>query len=66
MTESEFNNVEQTALDVASMQAGKYLEGLGKYNLAELSREEWYTFLGTVVKNFTHQVREAERLRSPF
>ena len=53
-TETHFSN----AVIYGGEQAGAYLESIGKTDLITLTKEEWLTFLGTVVSNFQEKIGE--------
>lgn len=62
MTIKDFNQHEACSLSDAGDKAGEYLEGIGKSDLASLTREEWVTFLKTVLFGFEDAMRS--RLKS--
>lgn len=58
---------EKEALATAGDKAGEYLESIGKTDLAQLTREEWATFLNTVFGTATDELRRlAEENAVPF
>lgn len=46
------NNNDKDAYLHGGKNGGEYLESIGKYNLTELSKDEWLTFLECVCKNY--------------
>jgi len=53
-SETHFSN----AVIFGGEQGGAYLESIGKTDLITLTKEEWLTFLGTVVTNFQNELGE--------
>ena len=51
-------NFEREAARLGGKMGGEYLESLGKYNLIELSKEEYQTFIECVCKEY--HLRHAE------
>lgn len=45
------------ALEAASPVAGEYLDSLGKTDLADLSRDEWMTFIEVIVTAYQDSLR---------
>jgi len=56
-TVSELNDLEKSALGKASDFAGEYLDELGKTDMAQMTREEWATFLEKVLLGFSSGLR---------
>jgi len=52
------NRFEQAALEAASLEAGRYVETLGKTDLAHFSFDEWCTFVALIVTGFQDALRE--------
>ena len=48
---------ESSAVDAGKV-GGKYLESIGKYNLIELSKQEWTTFIQTVCSEYAVLLHE--------
>lgn len=57
MTHKAFDEIEEAALQAAGNAAGMYLDGLGKTDLAALSREEWTHFCFILVEGFGSAMR---------
>ena len=57
MEKRQLNQFEAFSLNDAGQAAGAYLESIGKFSLAELSEEEWATFLKTVLNSFGEHMR---------
>ena len=51
---------ERKALEYAAEQAGEYLESIGLTDLADMSEEQWHTFIEVVSMNFIQKRRELE------
>ena len=47
----------QEALEIGGQEAGKYLETIGKTDLADLTREEWLEFLDRFLKARADAIR---------
>lgn len=61
------NPYEMTARRDAGDKAGEYLDGIGKTDLADMTEEEWLTFLKTVIGEFGESLRrQVAELRAPF
>jgi hypothetical protein len=58
MNPKTFTAYELFSLDDAGAAAGAYLESIGKFNLADLSGDEWTTFLKTVLASYGDKMRE--------
>lgn len=56
MTDMDDNETE--AMRHAGDMGGEYLDHLGKTDLAELSLEEWETFVGAVCSGFSEKMLE--------
>jgi len=67
MTKSELDAYEHKAAMAAGDDAGTWLDGIGKSDLAALSSEEWEEFLGLIVIGFqSHMRRLIESGEAPF
>lgn len=53
---------EKLAYIYGGQMGGEYLDEIKKYNLAQLSKEEWFTFLECVCKNYHMKFIELEFL----
>jgi Family of unknown function (DUF6511) len=58
MKPSTLSAYELFSIDDAGAAAGAYLESIGKFNLAELTAEEWTTFLKTFLTSYGDKMRE--------
>lgn len=58
MNSRDLNAFEAYALHDAGASAGEYLEGIGKTDLAELTTEEWITFLKMILNGFGDEMRK--------
>lgn len=66
-TVRNFDPYEKTARREAGDKAGEFLDSIGKSDLAEMSEEEWLTFLTTVIHGFGESLRaQVAELRAPF
>ncbi len=52
------NGVETIAAQDAGKTGGKFLESIGKYNLIELTKEEWTTFIQSVCSEYAIRLNE--------
>ena len=60
-------NYEQQALITAGEKGGAYLESIQKTDLAQMSQEEWRTFLLTIFDTTTSEIRRlADENAIPF
>jgi hypothetical protein len=50
--------IESEAAVAAGDRAGAYLDGLGKTDLAELTVDEWRTFVATIINGFGEEMRD--------
>ena len=57
------NELEKQAYLHGGKNGGEYLESIGKYNLAELTKEEWLTFCECICKNYHSKHVERTELR---
>jgi hypothetical protein len=62
----KLTDVEAAASHKASEMAGAYLDHLQKTDLAELTEEEWFVFLGEVLDGFSLGIREELNREPPF
>ena len=53
-------DAEKTSYLYGGRNGGEYLESIGKFNLAELTKEEWLTFLECVCKNYHLKFLESQ------
>ena len=58
MSPKTLNATEQFALQDAGADAGAYLERLGKFNLTELTEQEWTKFLTTILDSYGENMRK--------
>lgn len=58
MPKEILNRIEEEALRAGGDAAGAYLEKIGKTDLAQLSQEEWLTFLATFEEGRGRAMRE--------
>ncbi|MGX1786885.1 DUF6511 domain-containing protein [Bosea sp. NPDC055332] len=66
-TVRKFDPYELTARADAGEKAGEYLDQIGKTDLADLTEEQWLTFLKTVIGEFGDSLRrQVAELRAPF
>lgn len=54
----ELNRLEREAIKAAGREAGGFLDGLNKTDLAQLSEADWLQFLAHVVDGFGNAMRE--------
>lgn len=54
----ELTQDEIDALLYASDEAGKYLDGLGKTDMATFTEEEWMTLIETIFLSASHKLSE--------
>ena len=67
MTKETLDGYEHQAALAAGDDAGAWLDGIGKTDLAALSKEEWEEFLGLIVIGFqSHMRRLIEAGEAPF
>jgi hypothetical protein len=52
------NGAETLAARDAGKVGGKFLDSIGKYNLIELTKEEWTTFIQTVCSEYAVRLNE--------
>ena len=64
--EIKLDKFEEEGIDAASEEAGRYLEGLGKFDIALLSASEWRKLLATVFVAATARIREIRSDDIPF
>ena len=57
MPTAKLDEFERQARDAAGKKAGAYLDGIGKTDLATLTKEEWAGFLDQVVVGFEDELR---------
>lgn len=62
----EFTDTENEAIQAGGADAGAYLESIGKFDLSELSPEQWVKFLGVFLHGYSAAMREAARTNPPF
>jgi hypothetical protein len=62
----DFADVEVEALQAGGGAAGEYLDSIGKTDLAQLTGDEWNTFLGKVLTGYSERMRQAAREHPPF
>lgn len=53
------------ATKVAGKAGGKYLETIGKYDLASLTPDQWSKFCGTIVSQYRVELRRLGALKAP-
>ncbi|KRR21669.1 DUF6511 domain-containing protein [Bradyrhizobium retamae] len=58
MAPSKLTHFERLSLADAGSEGGAYLEKLGKFDLSELSQDEWMNFLTIVLKGYGTKMRE--------
>lgn len=56
---------ESEAVKSGGKAAGKYLESIGKYDLASLTPDQWEKFCGTMVSGFRVELRRLGALKAP-
>lgn len=67
MTKTTLEAYEHKAAMEAGDEAGAFLDGIGKTDLAGLSNEEWEEFIGIIVLGFqSHMRRMIESDEAPF
>lgn len=67
MTKETLDAYEQKAALAAGDDAGAWLDGIGKTDLAALTKDEWEQFLGMIVLGFQSHMRELiENGEAPF
>ena len=49
----DIDDIEKNAVEYASTMAGEYLESIGKFDLSDLSPDQWQEFIWIVAKNYT-------------
>lgn len=54
---TKFDPYELIARADAGEKAGEMLDAIGKSDLADMTKEEWLTFLGTVIDEFGKSIR---------
>ncbi|WP_047308821.1 DUF6511 domain-containing protein [Rhodopseudomonas palustris] len=58
MSPNSLTTFERQSLEDAGEAAGKYLESIGKFSLADLTEAEWNHFLRTVLFSYGDAMRE--------
>ena len=58
MSKNRLTVFERDALTSAGGDAGSYLESIGRFDLSELSPEEWEKFLTTVLVSYGNNMRD--------
>jgi len=58
MAPSRLTRFERKSLEDAGGAAGAYLETLGKFDLSELSPDEWFNFLTIVLNSYGENMRQ--------
>ena len=67
MTRPQLDAFEEKAIKHGGHEAGAYLDSLGKYNLAEMTDDEWATFCACLVKGYgEHMKWMLENNEAPF
>lgn len=68
MPQSVFDVYEQRAVEKAGMEAGAFLDQIGKTDLAALTAEEWSSFCKTMITSFGENLahRLATHEEAPF
>lgn len=62
----QFTDTEAEAITAGGAEAGAYLEAIGKFDLSELTPEQWAKFLSTFLHGYSGAMREAARTNPPF
>ncbi|CAN7604649.1 DUF6511 domain-containing protein [Bosea sp. LjRoot237] len=66
-TVRNFDPYELRARADAGEKAGELLDGWGKSNMAELTEEEWFKFLSTIIGEFGESLRrQVAEMRAPW
>lgn len=66
MKQDEFNRIESLAAGQGGAEAGKYLEQIGKTDLATLLPEEWFEFCRRVVAGYRKALKGNLKDEAPF
>lgn len=66
MTQERFNRIEAMAVEESGNVAGQFLDGLGKTDLATMTREEWDIFCRTMIDGYRTALRETMKDEAPF
>jgi hypothetical protein len=62
----QFTETEEEAIEAGGAAAGAYLETIGKFDLSELSPEQWRDFLNTVLHGYSAHMQAAAVVHPPF
>jgi hypothetical protein len=66
MREIEFRRLDQLATEEGGASAGKYLDEIGKSNLAQLTEFEWQEFCRRMIGGYRHALKTKLRDEAPF
>lgn len=58
MNAHKLTHFEQKSLSEAGSEAGAYLESIGKFDLSQLSEDQWMEFLTTILESYGKKMRE--------
>lgn len=62
----EFTQTEEAAIEVGGQAAGQYLDKVGKTDLADLTKQEWFDFLCAFLAGYSEHMRAEVREAPPF
>lgn len=66
MRQDEFTRIERMAVTEGGLMAGRYLEQIGKFDLASLSKDEWQEFSDRMISGYRRSLKALSDTEVPF